>query len=167
MTLSTVLYNRLVLLGTTLVVALLFLITSAGESSTRPSPGRSQSAMPSRWVSIAFSNKRNNGTWAASYAETFAAANAAAIAVCESTGGIKCSAQTQCGVVPPRDPRRLRFAAFARDSFVGIGGNRKLTCGYASMKDAEEDAKRGPCDPAVSSLKWGPCTIVWSASIYP
>jgi hypothetical protein len=126
-----------------------------------------QDSIPSRWVSIAFSHKRNNGVWAVAYADTFQAANLEAERVCEATGGIKCGALMMCSVLPPEDPRRLRFAAFAKDSFVGNGGNKNLTCGFASIKDAEAKAMQGACDPAVSRLEWGPCRIAWSSSIYP
>lgn len=162
---SNVVDNRV--LPAAVFLALVFIGTSVYVSSRRVSARNQQSPIPSRWISIAFSHKRNNGTWAAAYDETFQAASAKAIQICESTGGIKCGVLMHCDVRPPQDPRRLRFAAFAKDSFVGNGGNKNLTCGFASMKDAEAKAMQGACDPAVSPLEWGPCTIVWSASIYP
>jgi hypothetical protein len=153
--------------GAVVSLALVFAWIALDSKSKPVSAKIKQDPMPSRWVAIAFSHKRNNGTWAVAYDETFQTASAKAIQICESTGGIKCGVMMHCDVRPPDDPRRLRFAAFARDSFVGIGGNRNLTCGFASIKAAEAKAMQGACDPAVSRLEWGPCTIVWSASIYP
>jgi len=159
-------YNR-VLTGAAVLLALVFICASLHVSSRRVSARNQQGPIPSRYVSIAFSNKRNNGVWAAVYAETYEAANAEAIRACESKGGVKCGVMMGCAVRPPVDPRRFPFVAFARDSFVGFGGNKNLACEFASMKEAEAKAMQGACDPAVSPLEWGPCTIVWSAKIYP
>ena len=163
---SNVVYYR-VLPGAAVFLALVFICALLYVSSKDASARNQQSPMPSRFVSIAFSNKRNNGVWAAVYGESYEAVNAEAIRDCESKGGVKCSAMMMCPVRPPLDPRRYPFAAFAKDSFVGFGGNKNLACGFASMKEAEAKAMQGACDPAVSPLEWGPCTIVWSAKIYP
>ena len=138
--------------GAAVFLALVFICAFLYVSSRRVTARNLQSPMPSRFVSIAFSNKRNNGVWAAVYVETYEAANAEAIRACESKGGVKCGVMMGCAVRPPVDPRGFPFVAFAKDSCVGVCGNENLACEFASMKDAEAKAMQGACDPAVSPL---------------
>ena len=97
---SNVIYYR-VMPGAAVFLALVFICAFLYVSSRRVTARNLQSPMPSRFVSIAFSNKRNNGVWAAVYGESYEAVNAESIRDCESKGGVKCSALMMCPVRPP------------------------------------------------------------------